>query len=322
MPLWASPFLGADWVAATHSSLGVIYKLGLPMMMHYLRQMFTDATPQLQSGQPLTAARAAVEGLVFGLGQGLPVSAGGQSFAWPYLLQRTAILPGTDPGPWTVCLLAAAVGLAVVLRASWAGTWRSLRTRRAQAGAPEGVTLLAAVVACWLIQLRLGPWSLRFEAAAAVGLLLALTGQALNLSDRWGRQRTPSRGGGDRIPLWLALIGGLLAGFAALPGLSALAILLAAGLYGRLSTEGAGRFALMTATGVLALQGLAGLPAAATQFHPAFLVLAAGAAVGAAAGGWLLLALLRAAAQRALPVMASYCTALGGLLRMFGVLQR
>lgn len=350
MPLRVSPLLGGDWVAATHTSLREIYRLGRPLTVHYLQQIFTNQTLHAQVGPQLTAVRAAVEGLVFGLAQGLPASAVGQSFAWPYLLQRTALLPDAAPGAWAICLLAAAAALAVLLRASWVAVWRSLPTRRPEAastpgsapdrrslptrlpeavpapgGVPDRRALLAAVLPCWLLQWRLGPWAFRFEVAAAVGLLLAVTGQSLYLSERWARagdEHPAAPGTPARIPLWLAFLGGLLAGFGALPGISAVAILLAAALYGGARAEGAGRFALMAVTGVLALQGLGGLGAAIAQFQPDFLLLAAGAALGAAAGGWLLLALLRASWRRALPVMASYCTALGGLLLMFGVLQR
>lgn len=321
--LWGSPLLGAQWVAAVHSSLGVIYKLGRPMVVRYLRGVFTPVLPQVATAQPPGTVRAAVEGVLSGLGQGLPVSAAGQSFAWPYLLGRPAILPAADPAAWAAALLGAAVGLAALLRADWSAAWRGLRHRRPEAGGPEALALAAAIVPCWLLQLRLGAWAAQFEAAAGVGLLLVVTGQALQVGERWGRlgSRTPGPGGG-RMPPWLALLGGLAAGFAALPGLSALAVLLAAALYGRLSAERAGRFALMAATGVIALQALTGLPALAAGFRPSLVVLAAGAAVGAVAGGWLLQSVLRAAAQRALPVVASYCTALGALVLMFGVFQR
>lgn len=308
MPL--SPLPAALWVGAAHSSLGLILHTGWPRMLGYLRTMFTT-TPD--AAAPLGLVRALAEGLVAGLAHGLALGAAAQSFAWPFLFGRAAVLPGSAPGAWDAATLGAAAGLFWLLRADWAAAWG----RRARA--PSLLALGAAAVPCALLELRLGGWGARLEAAAAVGLLLVVAGRALQLADRWS---VDADGAGPGLPPWLALCGGLVAGLGALPGLSAVALLLLAGLYGRLSPGEAARFALMAATGVFALRGLAGVPALGTDLQVSYLALAAASAVGAAAGGALLLRLLRAGDRRALPLLSSYCTALGGLLLVFGVLQR
>lgn len=308
MPL--SPVAPALWVGAVQSSLGVILHSGWPRVIGYLRTMFT-ATPG--AAAPLDVVRALAEGLVAGLAHGLALGAAAQSFAWPFLFGRAAVLPGAAPGAWDAATLGAAAGLAWLLWDSWRAAWMR------RAGAPSVWTLGAAAIPCALLELRLGGWAERLEAGAAVGLLLVVTGRTLRLAERWSAD-PPSASAA--LPPWLALCGGLVAGLGALPGLSAVALLLVAGLYGRLSPGGAARFALMAATAVLAVRGLAGVPALVTPMQVSYVPLAIAAAVGAAAGGALLLRLLEAGEVRALPVLSSYCTALGGLLLVFGVLQR
>lgn len=307
----------ASWLAAAPSALHEIFAQGRPLMVGYLRQIFASPAFTLATQQPGTAGQAARTGLEFGLGKGLALSASGQAFVWPYLLGGPPLVSGTAPGVWVVCLFAAAVGLAVALRSEWAGLWS--RGRGATQGAgQEWLPLLVAAVPCVLVQWRLGALATRYHTAASVGVFLLLSGAVLRLAEGWLRRNPPSA---PSVPPWLALCAGALAGFGALPGLSTVAILLAAVLYGRVSVVGAGRFALMAATIVMVLEGLIHFRSALLLWPAHALPLAAAAAVGAAAGGWLLLVLLRVG-QRALPVMASYCTATAALLLLFGVFAR
>ncbi len=326
MSLATSLLAQSGWVAAARSPLREILQLGRPLARSYLQHIFTAGAQQWPVSQGLGVGHALVDGLLFGLGHGLPASATGQSFLWPYLFNASPLLPDVTPAAWTVCLLAAGLGLAVLLRSTWTALWQSLRHPVTDPDAlgeptapPDWVALVAAIVPCLLLQWRLGPVGQRYEAAATVGIFLALTGRIL----LWGESRAlRGLGRSPQVPPWLALIAGLLAGFGALPGLSALAILIAAGLYGRVSGEGAARFGLMVITVVLLLQGLVGLPGALGSLPAELLPLVVGALLGAMAGGWLLLASMRLLRRRALPVIASYCTAMAGFLLLFGVFTR
>jgi len=309
------------WVAAAHSSLGEIWRLGHPLADKYLRGIFTTAT----ASGPTTpnVGHALLVGVISGLAHGLPVSAAGQSFALPFLFGWTGLLPAAGPGAWSVTLLAAGIGLAWLLKDWWEAVWRSMRTGAAPVTASERdidwTALAAAVVPCYLIQWRLTQLGAHLQAAAAVGLLLVGTGLILMAGERWA-QRSPVAS--PHLSPWLACGAGIAAGLGALPGLSALAILMAVGLYGRMSAEAAARFGLMVLTVVLVLQGLVHLPEAVAVPPAEVLLLAVGAVVGAPAGGWVLLRLLGQARERALPALASYATAVGGILMLFGVLAR
>ena len=85
-------------------------------MMGYLRQIFTTPAATLSVQSTETTGHALRSGLLFGLGQALAVSAKGQSFLWPFLLGGKAIMPWATPAQWCVCLLGAAVGLAILMR--------------------------------------------------------------------------------------------------------------------------------------------------------------------------------------------------------------
>lgn len=288
-------------------------------MMSYLRQIFTTPafTASIQTTE--TAAHALRSGLLFGLGQTLALSAKGQSFLWPYLFGGNPIMPGATPPQWCLCLLGVAIGLAILMRRQWTAVWRNLRGAEHETDTAEWPTLVLAAVPCLLVQWRLNSWGGHFQAAAAIAVFLLLSAGVLRLADRWGQEAVESS---PHVPPWLALLGGVAAGFAVLPGLSAVAILLATGLYSRASGVGAGRFALMTMTIVVAVEGLVRLPAAFASWPPQFLPLLVGAAAGAAAGGALLLWLLGAVRRRALPMLISYCTATAGLLLLFGVFNK
>ena len=288
-------------------------------MMSYLKQIFTTPAVSIGLQAADTAAHALRAGLIFGLGQGLALSAQGQSFLWPYLFGSSPVMPGLDPAEWCLCLLGAAVGLAALMHREWAGVWRELRSRERRNDTTEWRALLLAAIPCLLLQWRLNAWGQHFQAAGAVAVFLLLTGGVLRLADRWGHNAVESS---QHVPPWLALIGGVVAGFAVLPGISAVAILLAIGLYSRASGGGAGRFALMAITIVLAVEGLVRLPATLGNWPTEFLPLLVGAAVGAAAGAALLLWVLRSWRERALPVLISYCTATAGLLLFFGVFAK
>lgn len=315
-------FAGDGWVAVANSPLREIWRLGHPLADKYLRGIFT-AGAATAGPSPLSAGHALLAGMISGLAQGLPVSAAGQSFAWPFLFGWTGLLPSAGPGAWGITLLAAGIGLAWLLWDRWEAVWRSMRDGAASAtesapGTDWGV-LAAAVVPCWLIQWRLTQLGAHLQAAAAVGLLLLGTGSILTAGERWARRSPVAT---LHLSPWLACGAGIAAGLGALPGLSALAILMAVGLYGRMSAEAAARFALMVLTVVLVLQGLVHLPEVVAAPPAELFLLAVGALVGAPAGGWLLLRCLRLARERTLPTLASYATALGGILMLFGVLAR
>lgn len=288
-------------------------------MMSYLKQIFTTPafTLTLQTGE--SAAHALRAGVIFGLSQGLALSAQGQSFLWPFFFGTPPLTPVATPSAWYLCLLAAAFGLALLMHRQWSAVWRELRGGDHQADTAEWPALVFAAVPCLLLQWRWHAWGQHFQAAAAIAVFLLLTAAVLRLAERWGREAVESSA---HVPPWLALIGGIVAGFGVLPGISAVAILVATGLYSRASGAGAARFALMAITLVLAVEGLVHLPATIANWPVQFLPLLVGAAAGAAAGGALLLWALARVRQRALPILISYCTATAGLLLFFGVFTK
>lgn len=256
--------------------------------------------------------RALFAGAVAGLGQGLPASDLGQAFAWPYLLKwPAAALPDIAPALWCACILGAALGLALLLRADWAAVLRG------GTDGPDTTALICAAVPAFLLRWLLRHLTFQLESAATIGVCLAVTGELVLLANRLADRE---EGRGTAIPPWLAALAGIAAGLvAALPGVSMLAVLLLGALYGRTSAEAAGRFAIMAATIVAALLGLFALPSAVHALDPSAAFAFIGAALGGFAGGWALLRWILPARARALPVLASYCAAVGGLLLLFGV---
>jgi undecaprenyl pyrophosphate phosphatase UppP len=284
-----------------------------------------------QAGQAPDAAHAALAGVVAGLGQGLGIGGAGQSLAWPYLLQPPGwppVLPDVQPALWCASLWGTALGLGALFAREWSvlcgPALRWLRGR-GRAGDPGGVQsvpgwpgLLAAAIPCLLLQWRLQGWATRWQAPATVGLLLVLSGQILVRSGRWAEAAPP--GASEDVPPWLALPVGAAAGAGVLPGLSATALLLAGALYARVPAPAAARFALMSWTLAAAGLGVLLLPSALGTWSAGALAALVGAAAGAGVGGWTLLRCLGALRPRALPVLASYCSGLGALLVLLGVL--
>lgn len=274
------------------------------------------------------AGRAVAAGAIAGLAQGLPASLLGQSFVWPYLLGwPSAALPGVTPVLWCAGLLGAAAGLAFLLRREWRAAFAAVRPpvgagSGSRPAAPCGASLAAvgaAAVPAFLLRWLLRDLTVQLDAAATVGLCLAATGELLATAGRWARRADQV---GAAMPPWLAACGGLAAGASALPGLSLPALLLLAGLAGRVSPEAAGRFALMATAAATALLGLASLPGAVSGAGAvaALAPLTAGAAaVGSFAGGSLLLGWLRRPGSDMFGALGSAVAALGGLAILLGV---
>lgn len=312
---------GPGWLAAVaNPSPTVVIREVSSAVRGLLRTIFwtnsfSGATPGSAHG--LAAVAAAVVG---GLAQGLPLAGLGQSFAWPYLLHwATAPLPVVAPAQRCAVLLGSAAGLAVLLRAEWRALWAGGTSPGAGArptGAPGVGTLLAAVVPAFALRWLLRGLSGQLLAAATVGGLLLCTAGVLRLAQGWDDE---GHAGHTAVPPWLAGISGCAAGLAAFPGVSGLAMLLAGLLYGRVGAAAASRFALMATTGVTALLGLAALPAAVAGMGLPEVTALLGAALGAAAGGHLLLRWSSLDRHRLWPVLAGYCAAVGGLLLLFGV---
>jgi cation transport ATPase len=181
-------------------------------MMGYLRQIFTTPAATLSVQSTETTAHALRSGLLFGLGQALAVSAKGQSFLWPFLLGGKAIMPWATPAQWCVCLLGAAIGLAILMRRQWAQVWRNLRGATPAPDTAAWPALVLAAIPCLFVQWRWNAWSGHFQAAAAVAVFLLLSAGVLRLAERWGgearraeKSHGPIRGrcGAGRVGLGL-----------------------------------------------------------------------------------------------------------------------
>jgi len=308
------PFSAAPaWVAATNNPPAkVIVKEATRAARGLLAQVFWHNPFSSGLSGAHASLHALVAGALAGLGQGLPASELGQAFAWPFLLGWPgAALPDSAPALWCAMLLGAAAGLGWLRRADWVA-----RLRRTGGDGPSLAAVLAAAVPAFVLRWLLRRFTIQLEAAATVGLCLALTGELILLLQRWADRQED---GGGNVSPWLAALVGLAAGASALPGLSMLAVLLAGALLARVRPAAAGRFALMVAAVVALLLGLAALRPALGQLSLGVPFALLGAAAGSWAGGWLLLRWLGPARRRVLPVLASYCAAVGGLLILLGV---
>lgn len=311
---------GAAWLAAVQNPPAHVILAEVGRGVRGLLSTLFWRSPwsgPLQGGEP---GRAALAGAIAGLARGLPASGLGQGFAWPYLLGWPgAALPGVTPALWAASLLGAAAGLGLLLRPQWRAAVAAAAGRRGAAPAPELLSVAAAAVPAFLLAWLLRHLTVHLQAAASVGVFLAVTGDLILLGAGWARRDTQV---GEAVPPWAAAATGIVAGAAALPGISRLAILLLGGLGARARPQAAGSFALMAAAGTAALLGLAALPGA--LMGPAgalalFPVAGLAAAGGAYAGGLLLLRFLGAAGRAPLPAVASTVAAVAGLLLLLGV---
>ncbi len=300
------------WLAATNNpSAHAILKEATRAARGLLAQIFWTNPFSGGAFGSHDTLRGLLAGAVSGLAQGLPAGDAAQSFAWPYLLHwPAAALPGVAPALWCACLLGAALGLGLLLRGDWRQVLDGPR------GGADRLALFCAALPAFLLRWLLRDFTMQMTSAATIGACLALTAELIMLAGRWA---DTDKVQGQHVPPWLAAAAGVCAGLAALPGISLLAVLLLGALYGRTSAEAAGRFALMAATIVAALSGLVALPSALPAFDLTAVSALIGAAAGGFAGGWMLLRLVLRWRARAVPVLASYCAAVGGLLLLFGV---
>jgi len=301
---------GPSWVAATQNPPArVIVAETLRGARGLLGQLFW--TTPLRGG-PGPGLGSLLAGVLAGAGLGLPVGDIGTSFAGAYLLGWSgAALPGVSPALWCAGLLGAAAGLICLLRREWTVLLR----RRTRSESPTLAPILAAAVPAFLLRLVLGGLTARLDAAATVGIALVATAALVTAA---AAAADGLRDGGEHVAPWLAGALGIVAAASALPGVSMVALLLLGALYARVRPEAAGRFALLCATVVCALLGVAALPAAIGDLTAGMPFVLVGAALGSAAGGWLLLRWLAQPASRALPILASTCAAVGGLLLLLG----
>lgn len=320
---------GGGWVAAVNNPPP---RAVVREVLHAVHGLFAGLfwTNPLPSGA-VNPVHALIAGCIAGLGQGLPIGTLGQSFAWAYLLRWSgAPLSDQAAALRCACLLGAALGLGALLRAEWSAVWSTLHGRGAApdrgnatsasaAGplpAPEADVVLLAAVPAFILRWLLRHLTGQLEAAATVGIFLLLSAQVLRRAQGWVRGATETSAA---VPPWIAVLAGVGGGLGALPGVSGLAVFLAIALYGRTAPQAAVRFALMVATVVSALLGLAAIPGAVAALIPGIVPAAAGAAAGAYAGGLLLRRWLGRTEDRAMPALASYCEAVGGLMLLFGV---
>ncbi len=273
---------------------------GRSPLIAFLRSLLVAPVPTSSA----TFSQRLLDGLAFGGGQGLGVSGSGQLFVLGYLARWNPAWIGVLPSARPALDLGAAIGLLLLLLRSWQTLVRHLRTER------DWLDLapVVAAVPCLLFQHVFGVWAAGLLGAAGVGALLIATGRTHAYASRRSSNALVF------VAPLPALAAGLVASLGVFVGASTVALLLAAAVTARVEPAGAARFALMTATIVFGVQGLAHVAAV-----PAASPLLVGAALGTAAGGWLLLAAMGRWRAWVWPWFSYYATAMGAMLLLLGV---
>ncbi len=299
--------MDASWLAVYNPSPRVVLR-EVAQVTHGLLAAVFWRNP-LRPAHRVAFEAASLSGLATGLGRGLAVGALPLAFVLAYLVHGLPpILAHGTPALWAGAQLGAAVGLVLALPSDW----NAMRRNGRDAG---GLTALAAAaVPAALLRFWLHHLTGQLESAATVGLLLVGTGGLLASARRAGPRAAD--GAPPAMPPWLAGLGGVAAGAAALPGISMVGVFWAAALAGRLPRAEALRFALMAAAPAAAIGGLLWLPAAAAHGAAAILPAALGACVGAWGGGRLLTHWLRRDDGSG---WIGLCSTLGAVLVLLGV---
>ncbi len=295
----------AEWIGTVPSPLRTIVQQGKPLVRSFVWSLLRGTPVVVGPGGVLPRL---LEGLLFGVGRGLAVSGSGQLFVAADVLGWRAAWGAVEVGGLPALWLGSAIGLGVLLRQHWADLGRELQAHRDW----RSLLPLVAALPCLVLQLGLHPTTDGLLGGVAVGTSLLLTGRA-------HRSFAPDQKtdqAGKTVSLTTALVAGLLASLGAFMGLSAVSVLIAVAVSARVDPERAGRFALMTITPVALIEGIAGWGATASLGAVPLII---GAALGAAAGGWLLLRVLLVRWRSMLPWLGSYVTALGAVLLLFGV---
>lgn len=298
----------AEWLATIPSPLRTIVQQGKPLVRAFVESLLHGTPVTTGAGGAL---QRLLEGLLFGLGRGLAVSGSGQLFVAADILGWRSAWGAVEAGGLPALWLGSAIGLGILLRHHWVDLGRALQTHRDW----RSFLPLFAAAPCLALQLSLHPTTDGLLGGVAVGTSLLLTGRA-HRSFAPDQKTEPD---GTVVSWTTALVAGLLASLGAFIGLSTVSVLVAVAVSARVDPERAGRFALMTITPVALIEGIAGFGATVSL---GALPLAIGAALGAAAGGWLLLRVLLLRWRSMLPWLGSYVTALGAVLLLFGVFQR